>query len=101
MKFKFWNLKAFFKAKEVIEVIEVIEKAEKIDGWHLEIHMSGRRHDLYHLYMKDLWKIYKWFLTKDSSKYNVTYDKGMYVVERKNIEYMNLTKIKLLKKDWV
>jgi hypothetical protein len=77
-------------------------KPELINGWKLNIGMRGRviGHTLYNDEMKPLWKIYKWYLTKDTEKYNVLHKDGMYVIERFDITNMELTKTKLPKSEW-
>jgi hypothetical protein len=77
-------------------------KPETIDGWKMDIGMKDKviGHTLYNDEMKPLWKVYNWYLTKDSDRYNVLHKDGMYVINRKDITYMALTKTKLLKSEW-
>jgi len=39
---------------------------------------------------RELYKIYSWFLTRDSEKYNITHKFGTYVILRKYVTEMNL-----------
>lgn len=77
-------------------------ETELIDGWRLKIMQKAGGSSFYdNSEIEPLWKIYKWYLTKDSDKYNMTFDKGYRIIHRCNVSEMELVKIKLPKKDWV
>ena len=72
-------------------------KPKMIDGWELKItEDNGRMQHSYTLpEMKGLFKIYKWYLTKDSPYYNVRYKDGMRILHRHNVVHMELNKKKI------
>jgi hypothetical protein len=80
-----------------------IEEVETIDGWRLWITTNyGKRSSSYdHPELQNLWKIYEWYLTRDSEKYNVESKSGYEIIHRHDVVNMELKKIKLPKKDWV
>ena len=87
MNWKFW--------KKDVEVDP--SKPKMIDGWKLDIYV--REGVLGYGYnnpeMKPLWKIYKWYLTKDSEKYNIEFNNGMRVLNRHDVTFMELKKEKI------
>lgn len=68
-----------------------------IDGYELTIvENAGRASYVYkNPDRKPLWKIYKWYLTRDSDKYNIPYKDGMRVLHRHNVVTMELRKTKI------
>ena len=74
-----------------------------IPGWRLLIHMdAGRSMKSYdHPELQNLWKIYGWYLTRDSEKYNVESKQGFEIIHRHNVVSMELKKIKLPEREWV
>ena len=73
---------------------------EKIDGWKLDIYVrEGYGYSYENPEMRPLWKIYKWYLTKDTEKYSIPYKDGMKVVNRSDIRSMDLHKHKI-KNEW-
>jgi len=62
------------------------------------ISLRGNKHQtLRNVEFRVLWKIYNWYLTKDTEKYNVNHDNGMYVINRYDISFMGLSKDKQMK----
>lgn len=74
-----------------------------IDGWRLLVNMNyGNQLKSYdHPELQNLWKIYGWYLTKDSEKYNIQSSTGYEIINRHDVVSMELRKIKLPKSDWV
>ena len=71
-----------------------------IDGHELTI-VLGNGKDALQLrnpQIKPLWKIYQWYLTKDSEKYNVVWDKGMKIIHRHDITSMSMEHKKIFDK---
>ncbi len=62
--------------------------------WRLRIYEVG--HDYPIIYtnvnIQPLWKIYYWFLVKNSERYNIPYTNGSRIVLRSNIVSMSLEK---------
>jgi hypothetical protein len=75
----------------------------KIDGWRLTFTLNNGQHtkDFDHPDLKNLWKIYSWYLTKDTEKYNVKSNQGYDIIHRHDVVGAQLRKIKLLERDWV
>lgn len=85
-----------WKKKKLVE-----SELEKIDGWRLKItERAGKGHYYENPDIRNLWKIYKWYLTKDSDTYNITFNNGYRILHRWNVVTMELVKVKLNKKDW-
>jgi len=91
MNWKFWKRKQ-------VEYVPI----EKIDGWRLVITVDGGRkiHSFDHPELKNLWKVYGWYLTRDSEKYNIVSKQGQQILHRHNVVEMQLLKVKLIKSEW-
>ena len=77
------------------------KKDKTIEGWELKIVTDSGRglHTYSNPDMKPLWKIYQWYLTRDSEKYNIEYNNGMRILHRHEIVNMELNK-KQIKDIW-
>lgn len=78
-----------------------VSKPETEEVWELRIYIEGMGNQPYTFTneeIRPLWKIYHWFLVRDSDKYNLEYNDGMVVLLRDNILTMQLKKITQIKK---
>ena len=74
-----------------------------IDGWRLIINIVGERHPLMleHPEFKNLFKIYNWYLTRDSEKYNIKSQQGYEIICRCNIVGMKMEKVKVIEEKYL
>ncbi len=99
MNWKFWE---WFRKNEPEPEPEPYSypEIEYEDAWQLAIEMCDNRSQQYsNLHFRELWKPYKWFLTKDSPKYNMLFKDGMRIITRNEIMSMDLRKIKRIKEN--
>ena len=76
---------------------------EYIDGWKLLVRISGEKIDrMYeHPSLQKLWKIYNWYLTRNSEKYSIETRMGYEIINRFDVESVKLIRTKLIKNDWI
>ena len=95
METRWENFRRRYWGKEPLPEPESKEP-KLIDGWQLTITENGKVSWTYSTpEMKPLWKIYKWYLTKDSEKYNIEFKDGMRILNRFDVTSMELKKAKI------
>lgn len=76
--------------KNVYEVEEV---------WQLRIEVQDSKSFTYtHEDFRPLWRMYHWYLARDSMKYNIEYEKGMRIFLRDDIKTIQLDMVKANKR---
>ena len=77
--------------KNVYEVEEV---------WQLliEVHGDSRSFTYTNKDSRPLWRMYHWYLARDSMKYNIEYEKGMRIFLRDDIKTIQLDMVKANKR---